>query len=203
MAETTKFKVVTGDYSPVAGAGSELPGTMTPEGRLRVDAELSVGDVALTLENYMFDVTVTPTVTSGAYSAGDIVGALMTFALSRVADAPVTIDRVQVTVKAAVTSSLTLVLFSADPTATTKTDNAAYSLNAADAFKVIASIPITALGGYLTDHGTPNTYDLGNLDLTCKPATGTVNVYALLIDGIGWTLTSTSDVQVRLAGRGA
>lgn len=52
---TAKAQVVTGDLSPVAPAGIELPVTMTPEGRLRVDAELSVGDVALTIAEYTED----------------------------------------------------------------------------------------------------------------------------------------------------
>jgi len=155
------------------------------------------------INGYAFDVTVTPTVTSGAYSAGDIVGALMTFTVARVNDEPVIINRVQVAVKAAVTSTLTLILFNADPSGTTKTDNAAYSLAAADAFKVIAAIPINALGGYLTDHGTPNTYELNNLNIPCKPVSGGTAIYGLLIDGTGWTLTSTSDIQVRVAGVGA
>lgn len=151
---------------------------------------------------YGVDVAVTPTVTNGAYSAGDIMGALMTFPVSRVADEGILLQRVQVALKAAVTPSLLLVLFSADPTGTTKTDNAAYSLAAADAFKVIATIPFATLGAYLVDHGTPNTYAVPNLGIPLKPESGGVNIYGLLVDLTGVTLTSTSDVQVRLQGMG-
>lgn len=150
-----------------------------------------------------FDVTTVPTVTNGGYTAGDIVGGLLTFTnVSRIADEAVIVTGCQVVVKAAVTSTLTLHLFNADPTNTTKTDNAAYSLAAADAFGLVKSIPILALGGYLTDHGTPNSYSVENLGIVAKPVSTTRNLYGLLVDGTGWTLTSTSDIQVRLRGVG-
>lgn len=42
-----KAQVVTADLSPLATANSFLPVTMTPEGRVRVDAALSVADVEI------------------------------------------------------------------------------------------------------------------------------------------------------------
>lgn len=153
------------------------------------------------LASAAFDVTVTPTVTNGAYSAGDIVGGLMTFSnVAPAVDAGFVLARVQVAFKANITSSMRLILFSADPTSTTKTDNAAYSLAAGDAFKVTATLPINSLGGYRSSHGTPATYSLFGLNIAIKPASGTRDIYALLVDDTGVTLTSTSDVQVRLAG---
>ena len=145
-----------------------------------------------------FDVTVTPTVTNGIYAAGDIMGGLMTFPVSKWEGAPVFISGVQVVIKAAVAPNLRLILFNADPTATTKTDNAAYSLNAADAFKLIRAIALPASG--LTDHGTPNSYESDAVNCVVQLASTSINVYGLLIDDLGVTLTSTSDVQVRLRG---
>ena len=95
-----------------------------------------------------------------------------------------------------VAPSLNFVLLTADPTSTTKTDNAAYSLNAADAFKVRKTIPVTTL----YDHGTPNEYSSGGINLVVKPNGAGDILYGLLIDGTGVTLTSTSDVQVRMTG---
>lgn len=157
------------------------------------------------VRGHSFDIAVVPTVTAGAYSAGDIVGGLLTFGVAEAPDAPVVITGVVVAVKAAVTSDLKLVLFNADPTATTKTDNAAYSLNAADVFKVIDVIDFAngSPAALATDHGTPNTYSVQGLVLTCRPAAGSQLIYGLLIDGTGWTLTSTSDLQIRLRGLGA
>lgn len=143
-----------------------------------------------------FDVTVTPTVTNGAYSAGDIMGALLTFPTGVGNGASVIVNEVSVMLKAAVTPNLNLVLLTADPSATTKTDNAAYSLNAGDAFKVRKTIPISTL----YDHGTPNEYSSGPINIVATPGGGDDKLYGLLIDGTGVTLTSTSDVQVRIAG---
>ena len=141
-----------------------------------------------------FDVPVTPTVTSGAYSAGDIMGGLLSFPTGTIG--AVIVNEVQVMLKAAVTPSLNFVLLTADPTSTTKTDNAAYSLNAADAFKVRKTIPVSTL----YDHGTPNEYSSGGVNIIVTPGGGSDILYGLLIDGTGVTLTSTSDVQVRLTG---
>jgi hypothetical protein len=143
-----------------------------------------------------FDVTVTPTVTNGAYSAGDIMGALLSFPTGVGNGAAVIVNEVSVMIKAAVTPALNFVLLTADPTATTKTDNAAYSLNAADTFKVRKTIPVSTL----YDHGTPNEYSSGGINLVVVPGGGSDILYGLLIDGTGVTLTSTSDVQVRLTG---
>lgn len=143
-----------------------------------------------------FDVAVAPTVTAGAYSAGDIMGALMSFPTGAGRGAAVIVNDITVMLKAAVTPSLKFVLLTADPSSTTKTDNAAYSLNAADAFKVRQTIPVTTL----MDHGTPNEYSSGPVNLVVVPGGDTDVLYGLLIDGTGVTLTSTSDVQVRMTG---
>ena len=144
-----------------------------------------------------FDVTVAPTVTNGAYSAGNIMGGLLTFPTGVGNNETVVVNEVSVMIKAAVTPTLYFVLLTADPTATTKTDKAAYSLNAADAFKVRKTIPVTTL----YDHGTPNEYSSGNVVVVVKTVgSGSDNLYGLLVDATGVTLTSTSDVQVRLSG---
>lgn len=141
-----------------------------------------------------FDVTVTPTVTAGAYTAGNIMGALMSFPTGTTG--AVIVNEISVMIKAAVTPSLNFVLLTADPTSTTKTDKTAYSLNAADTFKVRKTIPVTTL----YDHGTPNEYSSGGINLVVRPGGDTDILYGLLIDGTGVTLTSTSDIQVRVSG---
>lgn len=147
---------------------------------------------------HAFDVTVTPTVTAGAYSAGDIVGGLLTFPVSFRLDMKVIVTGVQVASKVAVAPTWSFVLLNSGSLSTTTTDNAAYSLNAADTFKVVRSLT----GFTLFDHGTPNTWSLENLALVAAPGVGTINLYGLLIDGTGVTLSSTGDIQVRLRGVG-
>lgn len=159
------------------------------------------GGTPLPVEAWGFSVTLTPTVTNGAYSAGDIMGGLLTFAnVAQAIDKPFVLQEVQFGFKAAVTPSLLIVFLEADPTGTTQTDNAVYSLAAADTFKVVAALPVNSLGGYLTDHGTPNTIRLGNLGIPMKPVSGTRNILALLVDLTGVTLTSTADLRVRVGG---
>lgn len=147
-----------------------------------------------------FDVVVGLTTTNGAYSAGDIVGGLLTFPVARFNDEHVLVAGVEIAIKTAVKPSLMLVLFNADPTSTTKTDNAVYSLAVADVFKVVKVISFAALGIDWTDHGTPNTISVENLGLVAAPSSGGKNLYGLLIDNTGVTLTSTADIQVRLRG---
>jgi hypothetical protein len=208
-ASTASLVALTKGQLTLTGAVNETaPGTDTASsglnGRLQriaqrlTDLITAVGGY-LTVRGYGFDVAVTPTVTNGAYSAGDIMGALMTFTVARANDEPVIITGAQVSCKADVKPALTLVLFNADPSSTTKTDNAAWSLNAADAFKVIGSIPF---GSVWTDHGTPNTIRADNLGIVAKPVSGGQAIYGILIDATGVTLTSTSDIQVRLRGLG-
>jgi len=151
---------------------------------------------------YTFNTATTPTVTNGAYSAGDIMGGLLSFDICPASGVGVIVQNAVFAFKAAVTPSLQLVLFNANPSATTTTDNAAYSLNVADTGKVIAALPINSIGGYLVDHGTPNTIQLNNIALVAKPASGTT-IYGLLIDLTGVTLTSTSDLIINISGTGA
>jgi hypothetical protein len=152
---------------------------------------------------YGFQVSVAPLVTAGAYTAGDIVGTLMTFAnVAPAVNSPFVITGVDVAIKAAITSSLKLVLFKAFPAATTLTDNSAWSLAAADVFKVVSVIDFDEAGAVLCDHGTPNTYSVNNINLVCNPAEGTRDIYGILIDGTGFTPTSIYDVQVTLRGFG-
>jgi hypothetical protein len=152
--------------------------------------------------SYGFSVVSAPTVTAGAYSAGEIMGGLMEFEICPLNGQEVLLTGIEIGLKAAVTPSLQLVLFDEDPTSTTKTDNAAYSLAAADVFKVIKSIGLNAFGAILTDHGTPNTISLDGLAIVLRPRPSSKKIYALLIDLTGVTLTSTSDLQVRLRGLG-
>jgi hypothetical protein len=144
-----------------------------------------------------FESILVPTVsTSPQYTAGDIVGGLLTFTnVGRVANGKVSLQTVEVTIKSNVTPNMRLILFSADPTSTTKTDNAALAVNAADVFKLRGSIGIagwvnlnTAKFAQATGIARPYTTDASN------------NLYAILVDDTGVTLGTTTDVQVRIAG---
>jgi hypothetical protein len=84
---------------------------------------------------------VVPVTTTGAYATLETVGALLT-----VNNAPRSgiLQSVVLADKDAQSAALDLVLFSANPTASTLTDNAALSVADADALKVIGHVRITA-----------------------------------------------------------
>lgn len=143
-----------------------------------------------------FDVSLALVTTSGAYSANDIVGGLLTFPVGVGNPCVAMVTGVNVGVKAAVTSTLTLLIFDSVPTnGGSVADNAALALAAGDVAKLVKAIPVSTL----FDCGTPNAYSADALNVPARPADG-VNLYGLLIDGTGWTLTSVADVVVRLRG---
>jgi hypothetical protein len=142
-----------------------------------------------------FDVSVTPTVTAGAYSGGDIVGGLLAFEIGRIGLGISTLQQVMIAGKSAVSPTWSLHLFSGDPTNTTKTDNAAYSLATADTFLWRD----TVTGFTQVSHGTPRTWQTTGLGRVMRTDSNG-RVYGLLVDAVGVTLTSTSDLQVRLTG---
>lgn len=186
----------------MADVNYNFQGKETGYGYKKKSADMGDGSIVDYVMGWGFSVPAAPVVTAGAYSAGDIMGGLLEFDLVAPApDAPFILQEIQIALKAAVTPSFLLVLFNAAPGGT-PTDNSVYSLAAGDVFKAIVSLPLNALGAYLTDHGTPNTIRLGNLAIPMAPAAGTRKIYGLLVDLTGVTLTSTSDLQVRLSGTG-
>ena len=148
-----------------------------------------------------FDVVDTPTVTNGAYAAGDVMGGYRTVILSRVNDEGILITGVQVVFKAAVQPNIRVILFGTTP-ASTVADNGAYSLSAADSLCVRRSLSSLVLAAAYTNHGTPKSISLAPAPFVMMPITGYRTIGYYLVDDSGVTLTSTSDVQVRFSGLG-
>lgn len=137
-------------------------------------------------------VPVTPTVTSGAYTANDVIGGKLTFAdMARVSGGSGWLQSVTIGLKAAITPNLELWLFDADPTNTSLADNAAWSLNAADLGKVFAIVKFAAADW--CDGGTPN---VASIEYVRKYSLTATSMFGYLVDRTGVTLTSTSDVVV-------
>jgi hypothetical protein len=153
---------------------------------------------------WAFNVAVAPAVTAGAYAAGDIIGGLLTFPnVAQAANRLVVINDFQVTFKSNVTPTLILTLFEEDPAASAKNDNDAYSVVAADAFKVLRTFDFAALGGAYITHGTPKSISINNLGAVIPPVAGGRSVLGLLRTTAGVTLGSVSDMQIRMIGVGA
>lgn len=157
-------------------------------------------DLSNLLDDGFTPAALNPTIGTGARAAGTIVGGLLTFPVARATDARVVISGLIVGIKTALIPSLTLVLFNADPTATTKTDSSAYALAAGDWNKVIKAIRFSDYLASWISHGTPRTIDADNLGIVAAPVSGTKNVLGLLIDNTGVTFAAANDVFIALRG---
>lgn len=140
-------------------------------------------------------VTVVPTVSTSAYSSGDCVGGLMTFdAVMRGSDITGLLQMVTIHCKTVQTGAMDLVIFNANPTASTFTDNAAFDVNDTDFDKIAAVVHITDWTNM-----TSNSFAQGvNLALPIKPVSGDDSVYAQLVTRATPTLSSTTDIKVTL-----
>lgn len=133
--------------------------------------------------------------TTPAYSTGDCIGTLLTFSnISRAIDKTGLIQQALVFTKSSQSTPIDLILFYANPSASTFTDNSAISIAAADFNKIIGVAHIVDWSSL----GTPSVGQVNNLAMPFLPVTGTRNIYGVLVARGGITLTSTSDVEVRL-----
>jgi hypothetical protein len=121
--------------------------------------------------------TVTLTVTNGAYSIGDAVGGLITFANAvSVNGKSAYLDSIVLT--GAVALAYELWLFNAD-LATPAADNAAMALAAADFPKVLGVIPISAADWFTANAGYLAACVRG-IGLKVKAAAGVTSIYGYL-----------------------
>jgi hypothetical protein len=89
-------------------------------------------------------VSATPVIDTNQYASGDVLGALMTFSVAALRDAGgVVLDQVLIRDKSKQQANVDLVLFDADPTNSTFTDNQAMAVHANDMAKVIGAISVT------------------------------------------------------------
>lgn len=138
-------------------------------------------------------ITAIPTVsTSPAYSAGDLIGGKISLAnASRAATLGGTITSVVLSDKAKQSAATDVVFFTADPSNTTFTDNAALAVNAADLINIVGVVPITSWSSFSANSvGYANGVGLG-----FTLAAGTT-LYAALVSRGTPTYASTSDIQL-------
>jgi hypothetical protein len=134
-----------------------------------------------------------PTNTSGsAYSTGNSVGGKLTFAgVARTGVGSGIMQSLVLTCKSVQTCTYDLVLFNADPTATTITDKVALTINSADLPKIIGVIHVNDLTSFATNCEAQAL----NLALPFALPSGTTMYGALVVRGTP-TYTSTSDVTI-------
>ena len=140
------------------------------------------------------DDTETPTITAGAYSAGDAVGGLLTFDIIQNHNIGGIIKSVVITDKAKQSVEFDLVLF--NQTFTPTADNAAFDVSDADLLNCVgvANIPTTAYMDFVDN----SVAIVGNLFVSAKSADDNGKLYGQLITRGTPTYASTSDLQIRV-----
>lgn len=140
-------------------------------------------------------VSVTPTVSSGvAYTAGDAIGGLQTIAGAAVPEiSSGVVHSIVITDLAKQSADIDVIIFSANPSATTFTDNAALDIADADLTKVICMIQVYTHSA-LNDNGVSSAHGTG---CVFKLAQNATTLYAALVARSTPTLASTSDITVR------
>jgi len=196
---------VANDWS--AGAGAV--GTGTPRMTLASDdpavtqltaiaASAADTTTPVNVTGYLATVAVTPTVVASPdYTTGMTMGGIMTFAsILRAAGKTAYAVSLRVITKIANTAALDAFVFSASPTASTTTDNAAFLLSATDAPALMGVISLATTdwvsGGTAISVG----YKEARIPITGAAAT---SLYVVLVARGTFNLGSTSDLIVALS----
>lgn len=142
----------------------------------------------------LLTIAVTPTIQAAAYIAGDVVGGKNALAnAARVAGGSGYITGVRITSKADVTAPIDVLLFRADPTNTTWTENGAVAVHADDLAALVGAVQVFNW----FDLGTP-VVGVAECRIPYDIASGTSLHFALVMRG-GVTFASTSDLVVEVS----
>jgi hypothetical protein len=200
-ATASLISLIKGLFSGIALASLPLPpGASTATGVAAVVSALgspmqeSGGSVAIAPSTT--DVAVTPAVTASAYTAGNVLGGIMTFtSLLAVTSFNGILQSITAKFKGSVvTGSLEIAVFKASPSNGTYTDKSAPTWNAADMANLLG---IYTLSNPNSKLGAMTTY---NLDGIGKAIAGTSqSLFAVVIVDGTPTPASTSDFTLELA----
>lgn len=149
-----------------------------------------IGNVGFS--NELIDVQLT--VQAAAYAAGDVIGGKITIpgAVARDGGSGL-LKSVLLCSKADLTVNMDLVLFSADPAASTFTENGPVAIDVTDVAKVLGVISLATR----FDLGTPVVVGAANLDMIVQSGALTRNLFACLIARGAYTPAATADVILR------
>ena len=138
--------------------------------------------------------SVTPTLTAAsAYTAGNVVGGLLTFASAVDAALSGILQRVTINCKSVQTAGFKLYVFAANPSSSTFTDKTAPAIAAADVGKLVDVIALASPDSGL---GTHTLYVADGLADAFVLAAA--SLYAVLVTTATPTFGSTSDISVSL-----
>lgn len=138
------------------------------------------------------EISAAPAVSTTPYSNGDVVGSKIPLAnAARVAGGTGWIDSVRLNFKADQTDQYDVLIFKADPSGTTFTDNGVLALAAADYDKLIGVVHVTDA----TNLGTPSIIQALNVNLGFDLSSGTT-LWAVIVSRGAPSMLSTSDLSI-------
>jgi len=137
-----------------------------------------------------------PVVTAGLYAANDIIGGKLTLAnAARIAGGLTRLENILITDRANQKAAGFILIFDADPTAATLTNDGPLTLSTDD-FKVVARIDVSA-ASYLSVGSTPKAVaDIPYAGRLMK-AVGSRNLYAVFVTTSTPTYAATTDIQIQ------
>ena len=143
-------------------------------------------------------VTVTPTVTVGAYSVGQCVGGLMTFTAAARSGGPGSglVQSAVISDASGQDSAIDVVLFSANPSNSTFTDHTACAIANADLPKVIGTIAVSDC--HLLGTSAPGVCQAQQQAMPFSLGSGNTTIWAVNIARGTPTYTATSNIADRL-----
>ena len=140
-------------------------------------------------------ITASPTVDTNAYATGELVGGKLTFTGSKAGF----VVSAQITDLAAQAVDFDVVLFDANPSATTFTDQAAFDIADADIPKVIGVINFPSTSRFaFADNSVHFVGGLG-IPFSGSMVSGNPTIYGALISRGTPTFAASTDVKVKLA----
>lgn len=142
--------------------------------------------------------TAVPTIVAAAYATGDVIGTNNPITISNAAGSAGgtgLIKSCTIADKAGQNVALDILLFNANPSGSTFTDNAAFDLVAADALKCIGVIHFATTDWVASAHAGVATKS--NIDLSFDLPSGT-DIFAVIVSRGAPTYASASDLQISL-----
>lgn len=178
----------------VGTISSQLPASLGQKAKTASLPVVLPSDQTVPVSSPAAVVSVTPTVsTTPVYTSGDVIGGKITLANAVAVSAGASLlHQIQLMDRANQKPEGSIIVFNADPTAATLTDNTALALSTDDA-KVVAVIPVVAANWVTLN--TKAFATLSNLGCAVKAASGT-SLYAAFVTTSTPTFAATSNLQI-------
>lgn len=163
---------------------------------------LLAGDNYIGMVGYdVIEIVQTPTITAGAYTAGDALGGLLTFAnAAKIAGGRGMITKVVIVDDAKQSAPIDLVLF--DRTFTATADNSAFDPSDADMQNCLGFIPVANTDyAEFNDNGVATKASGLQMPFEYDLAGGVTSLFGQLVIRVGDTYAATDDLTIKITVR--